>query len=611
MATKVLDCDLVVIGGGGSGLVAAVKASDDSGKKVIVLEKARKTGGASYFAGGPGVGKQGGPGGGSRSKSGDQGGQGGPGGGQSGQQAGQGGPSGQQGGSSGGPSGGQGGPQGSGGAQSLMMGFNSWFTQKVGAENFVTANRMEKFKDLPDPSIGPGRGGTFTVEKMVEFSKKQGIQILTETPAKKLFTDGAGKITGVLAQSKDGEIQINCKAVIVACGGFGRNYEMLKKWWPEEYNYKEIFFLCPPGITGDGITMAEAAGAYIDQTKWSQSAAGGFFSSGPMHHPYSWAVQNMMSDSRFIAVNLEGKRWSEGGMGGGGRSSLGSQPGGGIYKIADSAIVEAVGTGLVTNGQVGPGGNKADADSNEAKAIKKWKEDLEYECACDEEGASGRHACKANTLIELALKMGVDPAIFVASIEEYNKEVDSGKVQSGGMMGMPSGMGGQQGGQDGQDPGGGQTSMKGGPGGSQPSGPGGNQQSGQQGGSGGGMMGGMGGGAKAVAIRKAPFYAIWGHRFSQCTKGLNGIAVNNDFQVLNPKGETMDNLWAAGDTCTIYGGLVLQGGMGPGANNQTASTKASDGNILHTTPSPCGGAMAAFMSGYTAGEKAATFLKKG
>jgi hypothetical protein len=557
MTTKVLECDLVVIGGGGAGLIAAVKVSDGSGKKVIVLEKAKNPGGSTYFAGGPGVGSMGGPGAGSRSGAqgsaqsagGNAASQGGPG-------SGAGGPGGAPGGS-----GGQGGPGGGdGGSQSLMAAFNAWFAAKVGAENFEKGARMAKFKELPDPSIGPGRGGTFTVEKMVEFCQKQGIQILTETPAKKLIANSSGKITAVLADSPGGEVQVNCKACIIASGGFGRNYEMLRKHWPEEYNNKEIFFLCPPGITGDGIIMAEAIGAYIDQTKWSQSAAGGFFASGPIHHPYSWAVQSMMGDSRFVAINLDGKRWIEGGNGGGrtAGSSLGSQPGGGVYKVADSEIVEAVGNGLITSGSVGPGGQAAGPDSNEAKAIKKWSDDLEYECAIDDEGASGRHARKANSLVELALKMGVDPAGLLATIEDYNKAVEAGTVQAGGM----------------------------------------------------GMPGGMDGG-KPTVIRKPPFYAIWGHRFSQCTKGLNGIAVTNDFQVLNPKGEVMPGLYAAGDTCTIFGGLVLQRAMGPGSGNQSSTgTNASDRNILHTMPSPCGGSTAAMVSGHIAGTHAAEYLKK-
>jgi len=539
MAAKVLECDLVVIGGGGAGLIAAVKASDDSGKKVIVLEKAKNCGGSTYFAGGPGVGER--PGGAGiptadqgGGKAGPRGGQGGPGGAQGDPGGGQGGP--------GGP-GGPGGGGNDGGAQKLQSAFTAWFTTKVGAENFEKGARMERFKELPDPSIGPGRGGTFTIEKMLEFCKKQGIQVLTETPAKKFLTSSPGKVTGVIAESKDGEIQINCKACIVACGGFGRNYEMLKKHWPESYNNKEIFYLCPPGITGDGIIMAEAIGAQIDQTKWDQGAAGGSFAPVPLHHPYSWSLQMVMTDGRLLWINLKGERWNFA------KESLASQPNATVYAVADSDLLETIGKGLLAGS-----GPSANPDSSEAKAIKKWKEDLEYECAIDEEGASGNHAKKANTLVELALKMRVDPEVFVKTIEEYNKAVAAGAVKASSPI--------DQG-----------FSVK---------------------------------SDKAGAVLKPPFYAIWGHRFSQCTKGLNGIAVNNDFQILNPKGQPMPGLWAAGDTCTIYGGLVLQG-FGQKKREQS---KASDGNILHTTPSPCGGSSAAMISGHVAGTHAAEYLKK-
>jgi predicted oxidoreductase len=96
-------------------------------------------------------------------------------------------------------------------------------------------------------------------------------------------------------------------------------------------------------------------------------------------------------------------------------------------------------------------------------------------------------------------------------------------------------------------------------------------------------------------IKTPPFWAIYGHRFSQCTKGLNGIAVNPGFEVLNPKGEAMPGLFAAGDNCTIYG---------------KGSTPAAGGNILSTTPTPCDGAMNAFSSGYSAGVRAAEYIKK-
>jgi thioredoxin reductase len=591
MATKIMECDLVVLGAGGAGLVAAVKASEDSGKKVIILEKSKKAGGSSYFAGGPGVGSQGGGG---RSSSGSSGGQaaqggapgvtGAPGGASAGQggQGAPGGGQGAQGGAQGGMQGGQGGPQGmQGGGQGGMGGFSSWFTTKVGSENFVKTARMEKYKDLPDPSIGPGRGGTFLVDKMVEFCKKQGVQILYETPAKKFITDGKGKVTGVVADARDGEVQVNCKACIIASGGFGRNYDKLKKYWPESYNNKEIFFLCPPGMMGDGIDMAETIGAYIDPTKWNQNTVGGFFADGPMHHPYSWAVQSLMQGGGMIYINLEGKRWQQGRGG-----SIGAQPGGVVYSVGDNDIVEAAGAQLGSSG--GGGGmmaqNMSDPNSNESKAIKRWKEDLEYEAAIDDEGTHGHHAKKANTLVELALKMDIDPATFVKTIEEYNKSIETGKTQDsgsqggtqGGQGGAPSGMTGAQGGSQGGMAG--MTAAAGGQGGQ------------------GGMPGGMGGSSGKV-IKTPPFWAIYGHRFSQCTKGLNGIAVNSNFEVLNPKGEAMPGLFAAGDNCTKY--------LGSG-------TATAGGNIITDTktPTPCDGAMNAFSSGYSAGVKAAEYLKK-
>jgi len=549
MSTKIMDCDLVVLGAGGSGLVAAVKASEDGVKKVVVLEKAKKPGGSSYFAGGPGVGSQmggrmgGAPSGTGSSQGGRSGSQGGQGGAPSGMGAG-------QGGMQGGP-GGQGGM--GGGGMSGMSGFSSWFTTKVGSENFVKTARTEKYKDLPDPSIGPGRGGTFLVDKMVEFCQKQGIQILYETPARKFVTDAKGKVTGVLADAKDGQLLVNCKACVIAAGGFGRNYEKLKKYWPESYNNKEIFFLCPPGMMGDGIDMAEAIGAYIDQTKWNQNKVGGFFADGPMHHPYSWAVQSLMQGGGMIYVNLEGKRWQQGRGG-----SIASQPGGVVFSVGDNDIVEAAGSQLGTAG-AGMGGmmamNMSDPNSNESKAIKKWKEDLEYEAAIDDEGTHGHHVKKANSLVELALKMNIDPATFVKTIEEYNKSIESGKEED---LGGPGGM---------------------------------------EGGPGGGMQGSPGGGMRGQSrkqIKTPPFWAIYGHRFSQCTKGLNGIAVNPNHEVLNAKGEAMPGLFAAGDNCTIYG---------------RSSTGTAGGNILSTTPTPCDGAMNAFSSGHTAGVHAAEYLK--
>jgi len=56
MATKVMNCDLLVIGAGGIGSICAGKAADLlPGKRIIVLEKAKKPGGATIFGHGAGI----------------------------------------------------------------------------------------------------------------------------------------------------------------------------------------------------------------------------------------------------------------------------------------------------------------------------------------------------------------------------------------------------------------------------------------------------------------------------------------------------------------------------------------------------------------------------
>jgi fumarate reductase flavoprotein subunit len=539
-ATKVMDCDLVVLGAGGSGLFAAVKAFDLTGKKVIVLEKAKKPGGATYFAGGLGTVKDS-----TWAK-------------EAGWKVSE--------------------------PQHISGRIFDWFVSKGGADKFFKAakpgenarsaiieqTRTEKYKNLPDPSIGPGRGGSFIVDKMVECCQKQGIQILYETPARKFITDNKGKVNGVLADAKDGQLLVNCKACIIAAGGFGRNYEKLQKHWPEEFNNKEIFFLCPPGMMGDGIDMAEEIGAYIDQTKWPIGHATGSFVTSPIHHPYSFSLMTLTESGMFVSINLNGKRWKNESARDG--ISVGTQPGGVAYAVGDDEIVEESGSQRLRQGFNGPVSTAGGSESNESRSMKQWRVDIEYEAALDEEGAHGNHVKKADTLVELALKMQVDPRTFVETIERYNRFCETGKDLD---FGKPA------------------QALK--------------------------------------AIVKPPFYAIYGHRFAQCTKGANGIAVNSKFEVLDKKGGTMPGLYAVGDTCTIYGGRpagIGGGAEGAGADAAPAvisgavssgvpvdgregisgAAPAAGVNILSTEPYPCNGSSSALISGYYAALGVADYL---
>ncbi len=89
-----------------------------------------------------------------------------------------------------------------------------------------------------------------------------GVEFKFRTEAEELvMTDG--KCTGVIAKDADGNyIQINAKAVCLACGGYVSNEEMMR----ETYGDMDIMALSTAYQTGKGIKMAQKAGAFREST---------------------------------------------------------------------------------------------------------------------------------------------------------------------------------------------------------------------------------------------------------------------------------------------------------------------------------------------------------
>ena len=94
-----------------------------------------------------------------------------------------------------------------------------------------------------------------------EQAEKRGIEILYDTPAKDLVMSQATReILGVKATSKGKDLFIKArKGVILACGGFEFDFEMQKQFLPGWPTYGRG----TPGNTGDGIRMAQKAGAAL------------------------------------------------------------------------------------------------------------------------------------------------------------------------------------------------------------------------------------------------------------------------------------------------------------------------------------------------------------
>jgi len=233
-----------------------------------------------------------------------------------------------------------------------------------------------------------------------KFILDNGGTVLTQTPGTDLIKDG-NKIVGVKAKDKEGEeIKINAKAVVIATGGFANNKEMIKKYAPE---FTDIIPVGNIGKDGDGIRMAEAAGASLEGMAVMQLYRPGLAGFHPADQmiaaavqPYFWVAPN--AERYTDESNVE--FWPSSG------NSL-ARIGGVAYSIYDDATRKHV----VEDGIEMPLGEWV----LQGTKLTKWEESFNKELA-----RKRGNVFKANSLDDLAKQIGLDPAALKASVEKMN-----------------------------------------------------------------------------------------------------------------------------------------------------------------------------------------------
>lgn len=109
-----------------------------------------------------------------------------------------------------------------------------------------------------DDHIEPEWNGSYLAYAMNKYLPTTGIDVRLNTRAMKILTDESGAAIGVNVQDKTSTYNIYAKKIILACGDFASNPEMIEKYAP---GFEEGLIFGAGTNTGDGLNMALEVGA--------------------------------------------------------------------------------------------------------------------------------------------------------------------------------------------------------------------------------------------------------------------------------------------------------------------------------------------------------------
>jgi fumarate reductase flavoprotein subunit len=254
-----------------------------------------------------------------------------------------------------------------------------------------------------DKAIGPGRSTSVMESILVDHFEELGVTLLTRHQAVAIEKDETGAVCGVLARDPGGEVHISCKAVISCTGGFANNEQMLRKYAPQYYGTPDCeptHRFAAPTNTGDVLGLGQSVGAYLDEENFTANVF------GPVHHPFSFVLFCCANQGEVVTVNMDGKRFIDESLFGGGAAAMYHQPKRIAWSILDSATREMLHERML--------------HSPDAAVMQNFDAEFEAEAALD------TPLKVADTLEELADLIGVDKENFLNTIARYNKACETG-----------------------------------------------------------------------------------------------------------------------------------------------------------------------------------------
>ena len=213
-------------------------------------------------------------------------------------------------------------------------------------------------------------------------ARNAGVEIMLSTAGKELIV-ADGKVAGVIAETTEGgKVTLHANSVILATGGFSANAKMVAEYnnyWPGMSD--TMASTNAPSLSGDGIIMAKAVGADLVGMGYAQLM--------PSSHPVDGSLFSGVwgSAETQVFVNKEGKRY--------------------VNEYAERDVL--------------------------SKAALEQTDGLFY-IICDKDIVGNRdltameaagNVVLADSLEDLANKLGIPADTFIAEMDRYNSFVES------------------------------------------------------------------------------------------------------------------------------------------------------------------------------------------
>ena len=272
--------------------------------------------------------------------------------------------------------------------------------------------KKEYYPDFPTAhlqtdGVSVGLNHSLALKQLEKQALKRGVEIRYEVRAMQLVRQPNGRVSSVIALNKAGKyVQFNARKAIVMCtGDYGNNPWMMSKYCPHGADIalqsniymvrNEDLRVAPePLDTGDGHQMV--------------MRIGGVMQTSP-HAPMAHANGGPVGNAPYLRVNSEGERYeNEDVTAQSIANSMSIQPGGKAWQIFDSKYPQELahmGVGLGRFPEVNP-------------MVR----------------ANMEQAAKADTIEELAVKIGLPVKAFTATVKRYNEMVKLGKDLDFGKM---------------------------------------------------------------------------------------------------------------------------------------------------------------------------------